>query len=208
MTGAAWAVASPSVDAGGTIAADQFVRHGFVHCCFREQLCEIATWWFDEDVKLFALELDPTSLTPELLLEAPPVLVEVSPGRWYPHLYGPVDGGAVVAVHELLRDATGEIALPPAIASPAPGFQVTGRLPGDADEVERVVRWRTGSLSGDDAWIAEAGSALDAGRLVPLIGGISAPPDLGRAYESFALLDAVAAEISRYEGDGFFLAEP
>ncbi len=208
MTGAAWAVASPSVDAGGPIAADQFERHGFVHCCFREQLCEIAMWWFDEeDDDLFVLELDPTSLTPELRFEAPQGVLEAA-GRWYPHLFGPIDGGAVVAVHELERDSTGEIALPPTIASPAPGFQVTGRLPGDADEVERVVQWRSGSLSGDDAWIAEAGSALDAGRLVPLIGGISALPDLGRAYETFALLDHVATEICRYEGDGFFVADP
>jgi len=201
MTKSAWAVASPSAAAGGRVAADQFERHGFVHCCFREQLTETATWWFDAGDDLVALELDPAAFTAELRLEA-------SPSRWYPHLYGPIDGGAVVAVHELARGSGGEVGLPPAIAAPPPGFQVTGRLRDDTAEVERIVQWSGGSLSGDNDWIAEARSAIDAGRPVPLIGGISAPPDLRRPYESFALLDHVAAEIRHYEGDGFFAQHP
>lgn len=201
MTGAAWAVASASAESGGPLADDQFERHGFVHCCFREQLQEIATWWFDGGDELFALELDPTALTAELRLEP-------SPSRWYPHVFGPLDATAIVAVHELERASSGEVSLPPALATPPPGFQVSGTLEGDAETVERVVRWREGHLFGDADWIATTRSAIDAGQRVPLIGGISAPPDLLRPYESFALLDVVSAQITRYEGDGFFVSDP
>lgn len=201
MTGAAWAGASASAETGGPLAGDQFERHGFVHCCFREQLREIATWWFDEDDELFALELEPTTLTAELRLEP-------SPSRWYPHVYGPLNAESVVAVHELVRASTGEVEVPPALASPPPGFQVMGRLEGDAEAIERVVRWREGHLFGDGEWIAAARSAIDAGQRVPLVGGVSAPPDLRHPYESFALLDVVASEITRYEGDGFFVSDP
>lgn len=72
-----------------TFAHDQVERHGFVHCCFREQLTEIASWWFDADDDLVALELDPFRLSAELRLEP-------SPSRWYPHLFGPIDTDAVV----------------------------------------------------------------------------------------------------------------
>ncbi len=201
MTGAAWAEAAVSAETGRPLARDQFERHGFVHCCFREQLQEIATWWFHEEDELFSLELDPAALTAELRLEP-------SPSRWYPHVYGPLDARAVIAVHELARSSSGVVELPPALATPPAGFQVSGRLEGDAESTERVVRWREGRLFGDAAWIATARSAIEAGQRVPLVGGISAPPDLRHPYESFALLDVVAAEVIRYDGDGFFGADP
>ena len=82
------------------LANDQFERHGFDHCCFREQLTEIASWWFDAADDLIALELDPSRLTHELRLEP-------SPTRWYPHLYGPIDADAVVTTHDLPASVVG-----------------------------------------------------------------------------------------------------
>jgi uncharacterized protein (DUF952 family) len=180
---------------GGPVAVDQFERHGFVHCCFREQLVEIATWWFDPgpDDELVALELDPERLTAELRLEA-------SPSRWYPHLYGPIDADAVRDAHLVPRSAAdGRAQLPPAISQPPPAFRLT-------DGAGRTVCWRAGQgLSGDPSWIDAADAARASGRTVELIGGIVVPATLDTAYESFVLLEGLAeGGIAAYDGDGFF----
>ena len=181
----AWAAEAAE---GGPVAVEQFERHGFVHCCFREQLVEIASWWFDPgpDDDLVALELDVHRLTPDLRLEA-------SPSRWYPHLYGPIDADAVCAAHPVPAGG-----LPPAVAQPAPSFRVT-------DAAGRSVCWQAGAgLSGDERWIADTEAALAEGRTVELIGGIVVPATLDRAYEAFALLEGLAdGGIARYDGDGF-----
>ena len=182
---------------GPFLAREQFERHGFVHCCFREQLTEVASWWFDGDDDLVALEIDPGRLTSELRLEA-------SPTRWFPHLYGAIDGAAVTARHLLAADAD-RSALPDALAEPAPGFQLTGPVDGDA---EATVRWHApGVLEGHPTWIARARAAIDDGLQVAVYGGVFVPATLDRAYESFSLLAAVTddgAPIVRYDGDGFF----
>jgi uncharacterized protein (DUF952 family) len=179
-----------------TLANDQFERHGFVHCCFREQLTEIASWWFDADDDLVALELDPARLTHELRLEP-------SPTRWYPHLYGPIDGAAVAARHRL--PAAPVRSLPTVLSEPPPGYQLTARVDGDDDA---TVRWfADGSLGGHSGWIRKARSAIERGLTVELLGGIVVPATLGLAYESFATLESVVDDgsgISRYDGDGFF----
>jgi glutathione S-transferase len=179
------------------IASDQFERHGFVHCCFREQLVEIATWWFDPTDELVALELDPSRLTAELRLEA-------SPTRWYPHLYGPIDAGAVAEVHAVPRSSAGGSAeLPPGLREPVPGYQLTGIVEG----ASRTVRWcADGRLEGDERWCELAHAALVEGRTVELLGGIVVPATLDAAYESFALLTELTDDgaVVRYDGDGFF----
>jgi uncharacterized protein (DUF952 family) len=179
------------------LAEDQFQRHGFVHCCFREQLTEIASWWFDADDDLVALELDPSRLTHELRLEP-------SPTRWYPHLYGPIDLDAVVAIHDLPADAgVDRTALPPSLAAPPPGYQLTGAVDGQSSTVRW---WLPGRIEGDERWTDEAKAAIAGGLTVELFGGIVVPATLERAHESFALLASVAdgGRIDRYDGDGFF----
>ena len=179
-----------------TLAKDQFERHGFVHCCFREQLGEIATWWFDAGDDLVALELDPARLTAELRLEP-------SPTRWYPHLYGPIDADAVVTTHDVPAGATRS--LPAALTDPPPGYRLSGRIDGDA---AACVHWRAdGTLDGNPTWIERAQAAVSGGLTVELLGGIVVPATLDRPYESFATLASVtddASPIVRYDGDGFF----
>jgi glutathione S-transferase len=176
----------------GPVAVDQFERHGFVHCCFREQLVEIATWWFDAGDELLALELDPAGLPADLLR------LEASPSRWYPHLYAPIDPAAIVDVHVVSRSAGDGVAeLPSALRKPPPGFQV-------GDGTGRLVQWQAGTLTGDPSWIADAEAAIAEGRPVPLIGGVVGPATSSSAYEAFALLELVAGGITRYDGDGFF----
>ena len=191
MTTEAWSATAPGVP----LAEDQFLRHGFVHCCFREQITEIATWWFDDADGLIAVELDPGCLDAEVRFER-------SPSRWFPHVFGPLDAGAVLSSHALVRDARGAAALPASLRHPAPGFQLTGKMRPSA--APTTVRWQPGKLSGDDGWIQAAHVAIDAGRLVPVMGGVLVPVDLNRAYESFAVLAEVADSLDGYDGDGFF----
>lgn len=188
----AWAAEAPTGRPEHAVAVDQFERHGFVHCCFREQLVEIATWWFDAGVELVALELDPSRL------DLGRLRLEPSPSRWYPHLYGPIDAAAVVDSHLVSRTLDGEAELPPSLRNPPPGFQV---VDGDG----RTVRWRGGTVTGDAVWCDSASAAIADGRTVELIGGIVAPATLATAYEAFALLELTASDgIARYDGDGFF----
>jgi uncharacterized protein (DUF952 family) len=189
----AWTAAAPTGDATDDVAADQFERHGFVHCCFREQIAEIATWWFDADQELVAIELDPAGLRHELRLER-------SPSRWYPHLYGPIDAQAVVATHRLPRSIDGTTELSGNLREPRPGYQLVGRMGGR----DATVRWRGGTLDGDADWVGAAHAAVAEGRTVELIGGIVVPATLDAAYESFVLLETLADDLLRYDGDGFF----
>lgn len=195
MTADRWGSAAPAGGPARPVAVEQFERHGFVHCCFREQLTEIATWWFDPAEELVALKIDPARLRAELRFE--PTFL-----RSYPHIYGPIDAEAVMSADFVPRTADGVALLPPSLSQPPPGFALTGRLEADGPEV--VVRWRPGIIDGDAAWAAAAQRVIDTGRLVPLVGGVCVAADLHRAYESFALLVEVAYEIVRYDGDGFF----
>ncbi len=195
MTTDRWEAASAAADAGSPVAVEQFERHGFVHCCFREQLSEIATWWFAPPDQLVAVEIDSAPLGPLLRIEH-------SASRWYPHVYGPIVAEAVRGAHPIPRSPGGPATLPVALREPPPGFQLIGSVGGGGGEA--VVRWRPGVLDGDDSWIDAANEAIATGRPVALVGGICVLPDLGRAYESYALLAEVASTVTRYDGDGFF----
>lgn len=70
---------------------------GFVHCSTAEQLLATAERYFGHLDELFVFELDPARLTAELRYEA-------SRGdELFPHLYGPIEAGAIVRVTRLRR---------------------------------------------------------------------------------------------------------
>lgn len=195
VTADVWAATAPAGRPEQPFAHDQLDRHGFVHCCFREQLTEIASWWFDPDDELVALELDPEQLRGEVRLER-------APRRWYPHLYGPIDAAAVVRAHLVPRDVDGVAVIPPALRQPPPAFRLHGRVRPSGPEV--IVRWSPGRLEGDPEWVQAATAAANEGRLVPLADDVVVPPDLHRPSGAFGVLDLVAAELTGYDGDGFF----
>jgi len=179
------------------LARDQFERHGFVHCCFREQLVEIATWWFDAADDLVVIAIDVA-----VLATTATIAEERSPSRWYPHVYGPLDAKAIAGVHPLARDESGVVVLPRELAVPPPAFRLSGRLPGVAGAA-RVV-WQSGVISGDPDWVGAAHAAIAEGRMIELVGGITVPATLATAYETYTLLEGLAEEITGYDGDGFF----
>jgi len=174
------------------LACDQFERHGFVHCCFREQIAEIATWWFDAGLELVALELDPGRLQTELRYER-------SPSRWYPHLYGPIDAAAVLADHRLDRDTDGASTLPASLlADGPPSFRL--HVAGAAGPLT----WRDGRLTGDGDLLARLDAAVAEGRPIELLGGVVVPAGTATPYEAYATVETVCGEIAGYDGDGFF----
>ncbi|HET9444237.1 MAG TPA: DUF952 domain-containing protein [Acidimicrobiales bacterium] len=187
---------SPPLD---DIGVEQLEQHGYVHCCFREQLAEVATWWFDPGTELVALEVDTGRLSGER--------VEPSPRRWYPHVYGLLDAGAVAGRHPVPRTVDGVAGLPGALRRPPPAYRVTGHRGG----APATVRWQAGALDGDPSWVQDALEAVHEARLVELAGPggpygpatVVSPASLDTPYASFCLLAGVSDGITAYEGDGF-----
>ena len=79
-------------DGDGPVATDQLERHGFVHCCTREQIVEVATWWLAGDAPLVAIEID-ADRAGDVRFERADL------GRQYPHVYNAIPRDAVTAVH-------------------------------------------------------------------------------------------------------------
>ena len=88
----AWASAQRT----GSVRPASLDDEGFVHCSTRSQLAGTLARHFPGDGPLVGLVLDPTLLGGvELRWE------ESRPGERFPHVYGPLPVGAVVAVERL-----------------------------------------------------------------------------------------------------------
>jgi uncharacterized protein (DUF952 family) len=73
-------------------------EEGFIHLSFAHQVGGVADAFYRDVPDLVVLELDPARLQDELRVEA----VGGTDER-FPHLYGPITPGAVVAVRPLAR---------------------------------------------------------------------------------------------------------
>jgi glutathione S-transferase len=96
---------------GRTVAEE-----GYTHCARRHQVAGvIARHYADAAEPLVLLELDPALLTS-------PVVDEVPPGapQAFPHVYGPLDVVAVMAVHPLARGHDGTVVLPDVVSGSRP----------------------------------------------------------------------------------------
>jgi len=90
-----------SADPGRPYEAASLVEAGFVHCTDgREELLATANRHLADDPRPFLV------LTLELDKVASPWRYDV-PDSLYPHIYGPIDRGAIVRVTPLERDADG-----------------------------------------------------------------------------------------------------
>ncbi len=70
---------------------------GFVHCCDEHQVGPVRSQWFDRDIDVVALRLDPTTLAAETRYE-PGSLGE---DERFPHVYGNVRSADVLSVIDL-----------------------------------------------------------------------------------------------------------
>jgi uncharacterized protein (DUF952 family) len=95
---------------------ETFAADGFIHCTAGiPLLLQIANAFFAGlQADLLALEIDPTRLTAPLKFEPPispaqPAAIDVSPASdtLFPHIYGPLNRDAIVAVTTLTRSVTG-----------------------------------------------------------------------------------------------------
>ena len=99
---AARAAGDYRISTRGRTLADE----GFVHAARREQVLEVAEAFYADAGPLLLLTIDPDRLSSPVREE------QVAPGAVFPHIYGPIDLEAVVAVAPLERGPDGSFALP------------------------------------------------------------------------------------------------
>jgi len=90
---------------------------GFIHCADPGTVHLPANRLYAGRIDLILLQIDPAKLTVPLRWEEgdPP-----DPGGiWFPHVYGPIEPGAVVAVHDFLPEADGTFRPPAGVARPS-----------------------------------------------------------------------------------------
>ena len=73
---------------------DSLETEGFIHCSTREQLLGVANHWFPGIEDLLLLKIDPGKLEAQIKFE------DGGEGQLFPHVYGPIEKRAVVALEE------------------------------------------------------------------------------------------------------------
>src|SRR5437868_1957232 len=88
-------------EAGGDYRTDSLAGEGFIHCSFAEQVARSANRFYAGAADLLVLHIDPDRLTAPLRTEA------AGSGEFFPHVHGPINRAAVVAVETLRRGPDG-----------------------------------------------------------------------------------------------------
>ncbi|MEO3744578.1 DUF952 domain-containing protein [Plantactinospora sp. B5E13] len=101
-----WTAAQASGDYRVSTRGRTLAEEGFVHAARRDQVLGVAEAFYADAGPLLLLGIDPTRLS------APVRDDEVAPGVVFPHIYGPINLDAVVAVTPLVRGADGTYTLP------------------------------------------------------------------------------------------------
>jgi len=110
-TRAAWEAAQRA----GVYAAPSLESEGFIHFSQAHQVVAVANAFFSGQRGLVLLQADVALLHAELRWEPPaglPVPKAVSPSELFPHLYGPLNIDAVLAVHNFPPGPDGLFGLP------------------------------------------------------------------------------------------------
>ena len=101
--------------AGGPYRADSLAAEGFIHCSNAGQVERVANLFFADQPELLLLCLDATRLGDAVRDEpAAGGADNPFPGETFPHVYGPLDRSAVVAVRPLRRGPGGRWTFTPA----------------------------------------------------------------------------------------------
>jgi uncharacterized protein (DUF952 family) len=78
-------------------------QEGFIHASTAAQVESVANKFYCGDTDLVLLEIDPALVGPEIRFEYVP-----SSADPFPHIYGPLNTSAVVAVRPFASDAAGQ----------------------------------------------------------------------------------------------------
>lgn len=85
---------------GKEYRGDTLDSEGFIHCSKPGQVLKVANAFFSDDAELIMLWIDPQQLNAELRWEG-------ADGDVFPHIYGPINIGAVFAQTHLTADPDG-----------------------------------------------------------------------------------------------------
>ncbi|MFN2145435.1 MAG: DUF952 domain-containing protein [Anaerolineales bacterium] len=85
---------------------DTLDTEGFIHCSTLEQVLDTANYLFRARKDLVLLQINPVKLRSPLKYE------DAGDGRFFPHIYGPLEMEAVVAVADFPPNADGSFDLP------------------------------------------------------------------------------------------------
>jgi uncharacterized protein (DUF952 family) len=105
-TPAEWADAQTSGDYTSSSRDRTLAEEGFIHCSQADQLAGVLERYYVGAGPLLLLSVDPELLT------SPWQDDEIAPGVFYPHVYGPINVAAVVAVTPLDPDPDGAYEVP------------------------------------------------------------------------------------------------
>ena len=86
---------------GGPYRADSLAAEGFIHCSNADQVARSANRYYAAAKQLFVLCLDADRLR-SVLRDEP-----AASGEVFPHVYGPIDQGAVVEICPMRRGGDG-----------------------------------------------------------------------------------------------------
>lgn len=88
----------------GIFINKSLIQEGFIHCSQPQQILQIANRFYHGIPGLVLLWIDPEKITSEIRWEA-------SDGTLFPHIYGPIDLDAVIAVTDMKPDDDGSYRL-------------------------------------------------------------------------------------------------
>jgi uncharacterized protein (DUF952 family) len=108
ISGDEWAQAL----ATGEVRPASLATQGFAHCSDFGTVHLPLNIRFAGRTDLTLLVVDPAGLPVRWEPGDPPI----PDGPWFPHVYGPIPVGSVVATHDLVPDADGRFRLPVALA--------------------------------------------------------------------------------------------
>ena len=80
-----------TVKHNSTYAAESLENEGFIHCSYDDQLEGVIERYYPDAPEVVILKLDINKLTSKLVSEPS------TGGEVYPHIYGPINLGAVVS---------------------------------------------------------------------------------------------------------------
>lgn len=101
----------------GIYRAASLDTEGFIHLSTRAQVIPTADLLFRGVAGLVLLEVDPDRLSADLRFEAPAGPAAPDIPDQFPHLYGPLEAAAVIAVYDLPAGPDGRFALPSSLPS-------------------------------------------------------------------------------------------
>ena len=101
-TSSAWATTK-----NGKYRCPSLESEGFIHCSTHEQILEVANYLFRGQRDLLLLVIDPQKVLPSIRYE------DAGNGKFYPHIYGPLNVSAVTEILPLAPNPDGIFALLP-----------------------------------------------------------------------------------------------